>query len=91
MQKQGYTDTDGVHFVSSANKPGLPPLLNGPGNYYVRELSKMDPATLVVETVKTLKTLATDGGGLSTIDVDRQTMYWVSALWTDDGSGVNGT
>ena len=51
----------------------------------------MDPATLVVETVKTLKTLATDGGGLSTIDVDRQTMYWVSALWTDDGSGVNGT
>ena len=66
----------------------------GKGNkqYYVRELSKMDPSTLVVTTVKKLKTLATDGGALATLDVDSQTMYWISALFTDDGShcGANG-
>ena len=64
----------------------------GKGNkqYYVRELSKLNPSTLVVTTVKTLKTLATDGGALATLDVDSQTMYWISALFTDDGSGANG-
>jgi hypothetical protein len=54
------------------------------GKYYVRELSKLDPSTLKVETVKVLNSLAVDGGDLATIDVEKQTMYWVSSLYKDE-------
>ena len=30
------------------------------------------------------------GGSLATLDVKSQTMYWISALYTDDGKGANG-
>lgn len=56
------------------------------GKYFVRELSKMDPSTLQVETVKVLDSLCIDGGNLVTLDVEKQTMYWVSSLSKDDNS-----
>jgi len=56
------------------------------GNYVVRELSKMDPSTLKVEVVKVLDSLAVDGGNLVTLDVEEQTMYWITSLSKDSNS-----
>ena len=56
------------------------------GSYIVRVLSKMDPSTLTVEVVKVLDSLAVDGGNLVTLDVEEQTMYWITSLSKDNNS-----
>ena len=53
------------------------------GKYFVRELSKMNPVTLEVSTVKVLKTLSVDGAALVALDVEKQSMYWISTLFKD--------
>lgn len=57
------------------------------GTKYVRELSKMDPSTLEVQTIKVLDTLAVDAGNFVTLDVESQTMYWISSLFKDEPGG----
>ena len=56
------------------------------GKWIVRTLSKMDPSTLKVEVVKVLSSLCVDGGNLVTLDVEKQTLYWLSSLSKDDSN-----
>ena len=55
------------------------------GTYWTRTLEKLDPATLKVELVAALPSLTTDALSKIALDVDKQMMFWPTALFKDAG------
>ena len=55
------------------------------GTYWTRTVEKMDPATLKVERVRVLGTLAIDVGMVNRVafDMEAQVMFWATTLFKD--------